>query len=187
MTQATLSAPTGTSVWKLDASHANVEFAVRHLMISTVKGKFAGVEGHLHLEGEDVSNARLEVEIDASSIDTGEEKRDNHLRSEDFFEVERYPKLTFESTQVERTGENELRVTGELTIRDVTREVVLDVTEQGMVKDPWGGQRAGYHATTKIDRKDFGLTWNQALETGGVLVGDEVKITLDAEFILDDE
>lgn len=187
MTNATLTAPTGTSSWALDAAHARAEFAVRHLMISTVKGHFSDVQGHLHLPADDVSEARLDVEIDAASIDTGVGKRDEHLRSADFFEVERFPKLTFTSTKVERTGDDTLQVTGALTIRDVTREVVLEVTEHGTVADPWGGRRAGYHATTKVDRKDFGLTWNQALETGGVLVGDEVKISLDAEFILDSE
>jgi polyisoprenoid-binding protein YceI len=113
------------------------------------------------------------------------QQRDQHLRSADFFDVERYPSLHFRSTRVERAGANELKVTGDLTIRDVTREVVLDVEERGTVSDPWGSERAGFSATTSVDRKDFGLTWNQALETGGVVVGDQVKITIDAELVLD--
>lgn len=187
MTSTTLTAPAGTSVWKLDPSHAHVEFAVRHLMISRVKGQFTQVEGVLRVEDGDLTSAELEVEIGADSIDTRVEQRDEHLRSPDFLDVERFPKLTFRSKSVERTGDDRLRVTGDLTIRDVTRMVILDVTERGMVRDPWGGQRAGYGATATVDRKDFGLTWNQALETGGVLVGDEVRITLDAEWILEDE
>lgn len=180
----TLSAPAGTAVWKLDPAHAHVEFAVRHLMISRVKGQFTDVEGTLRIEGDDVSTAELEVEIGAASIDTRVEQRDEHLRSADFLDAENHPKLTYRSKEVERTGPEHLRVVGDLTIRDVTREVVLDVTERGRVTDPWGGERAGFGATATIDRKDFGLTWNQALETGGVLVGDEVQITLDAEWVL---
>lgn len=187
MTTSTLSAPTGTAIWKLDPAHAHVEFAVRHLMISRVKGEFTDVEGTLQIDDDDVSTAKLEVEIGAASIDTRVEQRDDHLRSADFLDADEYPKLTYHSRKVERTGEDELRVVGDLTIRDVTREVVLHVTERGRAADPWGGQRAGFGATAKIDRKDFGLTWNQALETGGVLVGDEVQITLDAEWVLDTE
>lgn len=183
----TTAAPAGTTVWKLDPTHAHVEFAVRHLMISKVRGQFSDVDGTLTLDGDDVATARLEVDIAAESIDTRVEQRDEHLRSDDFLDVERFPKLTFRSNAVERVGDDRLRVTGDLTIRDVTREVVLDVKERGTVRDPWGGQRAGYAATTKIDRKDFGLTWNQALETGGVLVGDEVEISLEAELILQEE
>jgi len=187
MTTDTLSAPAGTAVWKLDPAHAHVEFAVRHLMISRVKGQFTDMEGTLHIDDDDVSTAKLQVEIDAASIDTRVDQRDEHLRSGDFLDVENHPKLTYQSKKVERTGENELRVVGDLTIRDVTREVVLHVTERGQAKDPWGGQRAGFGAEAKLNRKDFGLTWNQALETGGVLVGDEVEITLDAEWVLETE
>jgi polyisoprenoid-binding protein YceI len=187
MATSTLTAPSGTAVWKLDPAHAHVEFAVRHLMISRVKGQFSEVEGTVRIDGDDVTSAELEVQIDASSIDTRVDQRDEHLRSADFLDVEHFPNLKFHSTSVERTGEDTLKVTGHLTIRDVTREVVLDVTERGTAKDPWGGQRAGFGATTKIDRKEFGLTWNQALETGGVLVGDEVSINIDAELVLESE
>jgi len=185
MASSTLTAPLGTATWQLDASHAHVEFSVRHLMISKVKGQFSGVQGTLKVPGDDLTDAELVVDIDTASIDTGVDQRDEHLRSADFFDVERFPKLTFRSTAVERTGDDRLEVKGDLTIKDVTREVVLAVEEQGTVKDPWGGERAGFSAKAKLDRKDFGLTWNQALETGGVLVGDEVTITLDAEFVLD--
>lgn len=187
MTRGTSTAPADTAVWKLDPAHTHVEFAVRHLMISRVKGEFTDVEGSVRVQGDDISTAKLSVSIDADSIDTRVEQRDEHLRSPDFLDVESFPKLTFESTSVERVDDEHLKVTGDLTIRDVTREVVLDVTERGRATDPWGGERAGFGATTTIDRTDFGLTWNQALETGGVLVGDEVKITLDAELVLETE
>ena len=184
MTPSAVASPAGTATWKLDSDHAHVEFAVRHLMISKVKGQFTRVDGTLRMDREDPTTARLDVEIDAASVDTRVEQRDEHLRSPDFLDAARFPVLTFHSKRVERSGENLLRVTGELTIRDVTRDVVLDVTERGGVTDPWGGERVGYEARTKIDRKDFGLTWNQALEAGGVLVGDEVEITLEAEWVL---
>jgi polyisoprenoid-binding protein YceI len=163
-------------------------FAVRHLMISRVKGQFSDVEATLRLEdGGDATTAQLEVEIDAASIGTGVDQRDEHLRSADFLDVESFPKLSFRSSTVERVGKDRLKVKGDLTIRDVTREVVLDVRERGTVEDPWGGRRAGFDATAKIDRTDFGLTWNQALETGGVLVGNEVEITLETELVLQSE
>jgi polyisoprenoid-binding protein YceI len=178
---------TGTQVWQLDAAHSSVEFAVKHLMISTVKGRFADVAGHVTVEEDDVTTAQVDVTIGAKSIDTGVGKRDDHLRSADFFDVENHPALRFTSKKVERTGDDELHVTGDLTIRDVTREIVLRVEEGGRANDPWGGERAAFHATAKVDRKDFGLTWNQALETGGVLVGDEVRITIDAQLVLQDD
>lgn len=187
MTASTIAAPTGTATWTLDAAHTHVEFAVRHLMISKVKGQFTDVEGTLRVEGDDVTTARVGIDILAASIDTRVEQRDEHLRSPDFLDAARFPMLTFRSTGVERTDESHLRVTGDLTIRDVTREVVLEVSEQGRVTDPWGGERAGFAASTRINRKDFGLTWNQALETGGVLVGDEVEIDLQAEWVLQGE
>ena len=187
MTPTTIASPAGTATWKLDSDHAHVEFAVRHLMISKVKGQFTDVEGTLLLDKADPTTARLDVEIAAASVDTRVDQRDEHLRSPDFLDAARFPVLTFHSTKVERSGDDRLRVTGDLTIRDVTREVVLDVTERGGVTDPWGGERVGYEARTKINRKDFGLTWNQALETGGVLVGEEVEITLEAEWVLQAE
>lgn len=187
MSHGTVVAPAGTAVWKLDPTHANVEFAVRHLMISKVRGRFAEVEGTIRIDADDVSTAELEVEIGSASVDTRTEKRDAHLRSPDFLDAERFPTLNFRSSKVERVGDDRLEVTGDLTIRDVTREIVLHVSELGTAMDPWGGERAGYEAKAKINRKDFGLTWNQALETGGVLVGEEVEIHLDAQWILESE
>jgi polyisoprenoid-binding protein YceI len=183
MPTSTLNAAAGTAIWKLDSTHAHVEFAVRHLMISKVRGQFADFDATLRLDETDVSGSALGVEIRTASIDTRVEQRDEHLRSPDFLDAEKYPTLTFESTVVERVDDDRLRVTGALTIRDVTKEVELDVVERGSVTDPWGGERVGFAAKTKIDRKDFGLTWNQALETGGVLVGDEVEIAIEAEFV----
>ncbi|HUF77127.1 MAG TPA: YceI family protein [Longimicrobiales bacterium] len=187
MSTSTQTVEQGTATWQIDPAHSHVEFAVKHLMISTVKGRFGDVEGSVTVESDDAETARIDVTIAAESIDTGVGKRDDHLRSADFLHAERYPSLRFESTEVERNGDGELRVKGDLTIRDVTREVVLEVEELGSAKDPWGGERAAFQATTSIDRKDFGLTWNQALETGGVLVGDKVRISIDAQLVLQEE
>ena len=172
-----------TTTWKIDPAHSHVEFSVKHLMIATVRGRFAGVEGSVRLDEADPSAARVDVKIDVSSIDTREAQRDAHLRSADFFDVEKYPYLTFNAVRiVERKG-NEFKLAGELTMHGVTRPVVLDVTEEGRAKDPWGGERLAVTATTKVKRSDFGLTWNQALETGGVVVGDDIKVLLELELI----
>jgi polyisoprenoid-binding protein YceI len=175
-------APGTRSVWTIDPAHTGVEFAVRHLMISSVKGRFAGVAGTV-TAGDDLTNAEVDITIDASSIDTREPQRDAHLRSADFLEVEKFPTLTFNSRRVQRVADDDYKVTGDLTIRGVTREVTLDVTSQGRTTDPWGNERSGFAATTKIKRSDYGLVWNQALETGGVVVGDEVRISIEAELI----
>jgi polyisoprenoid-binding protein YceI len=156
-------------------------------MISKVRGQFTDVAGTLRLRDDDVTTAELDVEIATASVDTRVDQRDAHLRSPDFLDAEQFPELTFRGKRTERIGEGRLRVTGDLTIRDVTREVALDVTELGRVTDPWGGERVGYAASAKINRRDFGLTWNQALETGGVVVGDQVDITLEAEWVLESE
>lgn len=168
--------------WQIDAAHTNVEFAVRHLMISTVKGRFGDVAGTLTLDPSDPSSGTAEVTLQTASIDTRQEQRDAHLRSPDFFEAEKYPVINFRSTRIEGDTESEFLVHGDLTIRDVTREIVLNVTRDGQGVDPWGGQRVAFSATGKIDRKAYGLTYNQALETGGVVVGDEIKISVDVEF-----
>jgi polyisoprenoid-binding protein YceI len=183
MTTATLAAERGTTQWSIDPSHTHVGFGVRHLMISTVKGRFAGVNGGVSLENGTVGTAKIDVTIDAASIDTGVAQRDDHLRSADFFDVTRFPTLAFESRRIDRTAKDALRVTGDLTIRDVTREVQLEVSELGRAKDPWGGERAGYSASARINRRDFGLTWNQALETGGFVVGDEIALTIEVELV----
>jgi len=172
-----------TKPWRIDASHSNVEFAVRHLMISTVKGRFAGVEGAVTIDERDPSRSAVDVTIDAASIDTRVEQRDQHLRSADFFEVEKYPAITFKSTHVARNGEGAFAVTGDLTIHGVTRSVTLAVAEEGRTRDPWGNDRVAFSASAKINRKDFGLHWNQVLEAGGVAVGDEIKIAIDVELM----
>jgi polyisoprenoid-binding protein YceI len=175
-------APAAAATWNIDPAHSNVEFAIRHLMISTVKGRFADVKGAVVLDDADVTRSTVNVTIGVASIDTRVGQRDDHLRSGDFFDAERFPTITFNSRTVKQDGED-LKVTGDLTIRDVTREVTLDVTSEGRGSDPWGGLRAGFSATTKISREDFGLTWNQVLETGGVAVGKEVKIAIEAELV----
>ncbi len=173
----------GQTKWQIDASHSAAEFAVKHLMISTVKGHFADVTGTVTVDEANPKAAKVDVSIGVASIDTREAKRDAHLKSADFFDVERFPKILFRSKRVEGSLDGDFMLVGDLTIRDVTREVTLNVESSGTIADPWGGQRAGYSATTKINRKDFGLTWNVALEAGGVVVGDDVKIAIEVELV----
>lgn len=170
--------------YEADPVHSNASFTVRHMMLTNVRGEFTTLAAVLDLNEKDITRSKVEATIDANTIDTRNAKRDQHLRSADFFYVEKHPKLTFKSKKVQKAGKDKLKVTGDLTIRGVTREVVLDV--EGLtkpIKDPFGGTRIGALATTKINRKDFGLNWNQALEAGGVLVSDEVKIALDLQFV----
>ena len=172
-----------TLTYAFDPAHTTLEFVVRHLMITKVRGRFTGFDGHVDLEpGSDVP-IRIAARIDAASIDTREDQRDAHLRSADFFDVEKYPELTFESTRISG-GPGAFTVDGKLTIHGVTRDVALTGEFEGRTNDPWGGVRVGYAAHATINRKDFGLTWNAALETGGVVVGDEVRIELNVEAIL---
>ena len=178
----TVQTPARTT-WKIDPIHSHIEFAVRHLMIATVKGRFTGVDGTVLVDEANPSNAEVDVRIEASTIDTREPQRDGHLRSADFFDVEKFPHLTFKSTRIADRKDNEFKLVGDLTIHGITRQVTLDVTEDGRVKDPWGSDRAGFSARSKINRKDFGLVWNQVLETGGVAVADEVKINLELELV----
>lgn len=182
---ATTTAPAGarttTTTWEIDPSHSDVSFGVKHMMVTTVKGSFTGVTGTLILDDENPANSSVTVEIDVATVNTRDEKRDEHLRSADFFDAEQYPKITFVSTKVEPKGGDKLRITGDLTIHGVTRPVVLEAEYQGRGTNPWGVEVIGYEAKTKISRKEFGLEWNVALETGGFLVGDEIKITLDIE------
>jgi polyisoprenoid-binding protein YceI len=181
MNTTTIHAPGAPTVWQLDAAHTQVGFEVKHMMFAKVRGRFTDVQGTRVVgpEGDD-AESRASVVIRAASIDTGQTQRDEHLRSPDFFDAERFPELTFESRSVVRDGE-ELTIAGVLTIRDVTREVELSVVETGRGIDPWGNERVGFTATATIDRRDFGLTWNQALEAGGVLVGNEVRITIEVQ------
>lgn len=171
------------TVWQIDPAHTTAEFSVRHMMISNVRGRFGTIEGSVTGELSDPTQAQVEAKIDVASIDTRNEERDQHLRSADFFDVENHPYITFKSRRIDRAGENEYKVVGDLTIRGVTREVVLDATFQGQAKSPWGQQVAGFSATTKLNRKEYGLTWNTVLETGGVLVGDEVQVEIQVELI----
>jgi len=181
MTTATTQAPGTQTIWQLDGAHTQVEFEVKHMMFAKVRGRFTDVQGTLVVgpEGDD-AESRASVVIRAASIDTGQAQRDEHLRSPDFFDAQRFPELTFESRSVVRDGEA-LLITGDLTIRDVTREVELNVVETGQGIDPWGNERVGFTAAATIDRRDFGLTWNQALETGGILVGNEVRIAIEVQ------
>jgi polyisoprenoid-binding protein YceI len=168
--------------YALDASHTEVGFSVRHLMVSKTKGRFPGVSGTVTIAEEPTASS-VEVEIDVASIDTRDEKRDEHLRSADFFDVERYPTMTFRSTAVRPLGGNRWAVDGDLTVHGETRNVGLEVTFEGAARDPWGGERLGFTARADVDREDFGLTWNQALETGGVLVGKTAKLEIEAEAV----
>lgn len=172
-----------TERWEIDSSHSGIQFTVRHLVIAKVRGQFTRWTGTLTASGSDFARASLDVAIDASSIDTGVADRDRHLRSADFFDVERHPEITFTSTSVTRAADARLRVAGALTIKGVTRDVALDVEVLGQAKDPWGNERAAFSATTSIDRRDFGLTWNQVLEAGGVMVGDRIDIAIDIEAV----
>ena len=170
------------TAWKVDTAHSTIGFAVKHMMFTTVKGRFTDVSGAIEIDDDNPSGGRAEITVPAASIDTGDAKRDAHLRSADFFDVEKFPSLTFRSTRIEGTAQR-FTLWGDLTIHGVTRPIALDVAFEGRGKDPWGGERAGYSASATLNRRDFGLLWNAALETGGLLVGDEVKITLDLQLV----
>jgi len=173
-----------TTTWKIDPAHSGAEFKVKHMMISNVKGHFSKVSGTLTRDESDVTRSHVEAVIEAASIETRDPQRDAHLKSADFFDVEKFPTLSFKSSGISPTRDGELAVEGDLTIHGVTRKVTFTVEgPTPPAKDPWGNTRVAISATTKISRKDFGLTWNAALESGGILVGDEVAITLDAEFV----
>ena len=184
---ATATSPTtGTSTWTIDPAHSLVEFSAKHMMITTVKGRFADVTGTITIDEEHPENSRVDVEFKAESIDTRSDQRDGHLRSADFLDVEKHPTVKFRSRRVDGARAEpgaSFKVVGDLTIRDTTREVTLDVTYEGRGRDPWGGDRTSFSADTKFDRRDFGLTWNAALEAGGVLVSNEVKIHLEIQAV----
>jgi len=179
-----LPALASASNWNIDPDHSNVGFKVRHLMVSNVKGSFEKFSGTVDINDKDVSKSKVEVSIDTNSVNTNVAKRDEHLRSADFFDAAKHPTMTFVSKKVVQAGKDRLKVTGDLTLHGVTKQVVLDVEGPSKVsKDPWGNIRKGATATTKVNRKDFGLVYNAALETGGVAVGEEVTITLEIEMI----
>jgi polyisoprenoid-binding protein YceI len=173
--------------WQIDPSHSLIEFSVKHMMITTVRGQFTQFEGTLNLNPDNPAASSVEGAVDIASVDTKEAQRDAHLRSVDFFDVENHPKMSFRSTRIESRGANQYKVHGDLTIKGVTRAVVFDVADEGRGQDPWGNQRWGISASAKLSRKDFGLTWNVALETGGWLVGDEVKIAIELQAVLQAE
>ena|SRR5215471_4931495 len=173
-----------TTTWNIDPIHSVAEFKVKHMMISNVKGHFSKVTGALSLDASDLANSRVEASIEAASIETRDPQRDLHLKSVDFFDVEKFPTLSFKSTSTRILKDDKLAVEGDLTIHGVSRKVIFSVEgPTAAAKDPWGNTRIAVSATTKINRKDFGLTWNAMLETGGILVGEEVTITLDAQFV----
>ena len=181
----TATAPTtGTSTtWTIDPAHSSVEFAVKHLMISTVKGRFGDVKGTVRVDDANRQNTRVEIEIGTASIDTRSEQRDTHLRSPDFFDSERFPTMRFVSKRIDGDIEGDFKIVGDLTIKDATREVTLDAEFTGRGRDPWGGDRQGFEAKGKINRKDFGLNWNQALEAGGWLVGEDIKLEIEVQLV----
>jgi polyisoprenoid-binding protein YceI len=181
---------TAQSTWRLDPAHSSVEFSVKHMMMTTVRGRFKDVQGTLTADEEHPEGCCAEVEMNVGSLDTGSPDRDAHLRGPDFFDAARFPKLTFRSTRVEgnvRKEGDRFRVVGDLTIRDSTMEVVLDCVFEGRGQDPWGNERAGFSGTAEIDRREWGLRWNQAIETGGVLVANRVRIDVEAQFVRNDE
>lgn len=169
--------------WNIDASHSSVQFRVKHLMISNVRGEFGEFSGRIQFDGKDCSNVKADVTIQAASIDTREAKRDEHLRSADFFDTASYPTITFKSKRVQGVNDRKFSLVGDLTMRGVTKEVVLDVEATPVVKGMRGEARVGAQATTRINRQDFGVKWNRALDAGGVVVGDEVQITIDLELV----
>ncbi|MGJ1262544.1 YceI family protein [Sphingobacterium spiritivorum] len=170
------------TIWNLDSAHSELEFKVKHMMISNVKGLFQDFEIELEGNGEDLTSATIKAAIKTDSINTKNEQRDQHLKSGDFFDAANYPEINFVSTSIVKKSEDEFAVTGDLTIKDVTKPITLDVDFGGIAVDPWGNSKAGYTFSGKINRSDFGLTWNAALETGGVMVSEEVKISGDIQF-----
>jgi len=180
-TDTTEDKPMTTNNWNIDAAHSGINFSIRHMVVAKVRGRFDKFTGAVNIDDSDMTRSHVEATIDASSIDTGTPQRDTHLRSPDFFDVAKFPEIRFRSTRIEKLADDRYRVIGDLTIRDVTREVSLDVEYGGRAKDPWGNERVGFMAKGALDRRDFGLEWNQLLEAGGVLVGDRVDIELEVQ------
>jgi polyisoprenoid-binding protein YceI len=173
----------GKVKWSVDASHSSLDFSIRHMMIAKVKGTFHTFEATVEADPTDLTTANIAVSVDLSSIDTRNKDRDAHLQSADFFDVENQPKMTFQSTKITKTGDGEYNVTGDLTLHGVTKSETLSVSFEGAGKDPWGNEKVGFSGQGSIKRSDFGLTYNAALETGGVLIADEVKISLEIEAV----
>jgi polyisoprenoid-binding protein YceI len=183
-----LPAAAATTNWQIDPQHSSAQFSVRHMAISTVRGAFNKVTGTIALDDKDITKSTVDVTIDAATVDTHEPNRDNDIRSDKFFDVAHYPSIIFKSKKVEQVAPGKLKVTGDLTIRGTTKEVVLDVEgPSAPIKDPWGNQRSAANATAKINRQDFGVKWNATLDNGGVVVSDEVSINIDVEMIHKDK
>jgi polyisoprenoid-binding protein YceI len=178
------SSQAATTEWQIDPAHTAAGFSVKHLMISTVRGQFKGITGTVLWDDSDISKSKIDVTIDATTIDTSEPKRDEDLKSDKFFDVAKYPTISFKSKTIERVSSGKLRIVGDLTIRGVTKEVVLDAEgPTGPIKDPWGNTRVAVSAATKVNRQDYGVKWNANIDGGGVVVGDDVNITIDLEMI----
>jgi len=174
--------PAATATWQIDPAHTAAGFSVRHMMIATVRGQFKGVTGTVLWDDQDINNSTVDVTIDANTVDTGESKRDGDLKSANFFDVKNYPTITFKSTKIEKISAGKMKVTGNLTIHGVTKQVVLDVEgPSGAVKDPWGNTRVALNATTTVNRTDYGVKWNAKMDSGGMVVGDDVNINIDLE------
>lgn len=167
--------------WAIDPTHSSIDFTIKHMMIAKVKGAFHSFEAQIEADPNDLTSADIQIQVDLNSIDTRNSDRDNHLRSADFFDIEHNPKMTFQSTQIKKTGDGEYEVTGNLTLHGVTRPETFSVSFEGAGKDPWGNEKVGFSGQGKIKRSDYGLTYNAVLETGGVLIGDEVKFTIEIE------
>jgi polyisoprenoid-binding protein YceI len=176
--------PPAVTIWTIDPDHSVAEFSIRHMMISTVKGAFPGLSGQISADVADLGSAQAHVEIDVSTVNTRQKERDAHLRSADFFDVENFPAITFDSTSVLKVSGDVYDIGGTMVIRGVSKPLTVRVEYMGTSKDPWGNTRAGFSASAELNRKDFGLQWNQALETGGVLVGDKVKMSVELETVL---
>lgn len=172
-----------TTKWSIDTAHSEIGFKVKHMMFTNVSGNFEKFDASIETEGDDFTTAKFDFSGEIASVTTGNADRDNHLKSADFFDAEQFPKLAFKSTSFEKIDESEYKLTGDLTLHGVTKSVKLDVEFGGLAKDPWGNTKTGLSATGKINRKDWGLNWNSALETGGVLVGEEVKLNIELQFI----
>ncbi len=172
-----------TERWAVDSGHSGLHFSVRHMMLAKVRGRFTRWSARIEVDGEDLAGARVAAVIDASSIESGLDERDRHLKSDEFLAVRNYPEVTFQSSRVKASGANRFRMTGDLCIRGTTREVVLDVKLTGRAKDPWGNERAGFTATVSLDRRDFGITWNRLLGEGGTVVGDHVDVEVEVEAV----
>ena len=168
----------GDTSWTFDVSHSKIGFSVTHMMITDVEGQFGEFDGKVMTEGEDFTTVKIDLEIDVNSVNTANEKRDVHLRNEDFFDTAKFPKITFKSTQMEKVGDEKYKLTGDFTMMGVTKPVTLDVIHNGTIKDPWGGTRAGFDITGKIDRTDFGLKYNSVLDAGGLMIGEDVKFAI---------